>query len=403
MPIKNVGCFAICVYTCFFSGVLKAEEPIPWYQKIRISGYAQLRYNRIPSFHNNDAFVNLQGDRSLAKERSFSIRRARISIASEFNNHIHTMVQLDMASVFESQSGLTVLRDLYADVFFDSQQTFKLRIGQSKIPFGFENMQSSGNRAAMDRADALNSGLKDERDMGAFFYWTPEPQKRLLAALNNARYKGAGDFGVLAIGIYNGQGMNQWETNKTPHGVVHGAWPFEIGEHIFEVGGGAYAGLYTIETETVEGIPVQLGGNTRNRWDARAYMSFYMAPKPFGIQAEYNLGTGPVLKQNASSLRITNTLLHGGYVQCLYTFSSQKRYVGDLSPFTRVGYYTGGRKHEPNTPEYHIKELVLGVEWVPFPGLRTTWQYDIGERNQPNYPYTVQKGHVARVQLQYSF
>jgi hypothetical protein len=41
------------------------------------------------------------------------------------------------------------------------------------VPYGFENLQSSQNRLALDRSDALNSAVKDERDLGAFYYYTP--------------------------------------------------------------------------------------------------------------------------------------------------------------------------------------------------------------------------------------
>jgi phosphate-selective porin len=38
---------------------------------------------------------------------------------------------------------------------FDTKK-FRLRVGQSKVPFGFENLQSSQNRLTLDRNDALN-------------------------------------------------------------------------------------------------------------------------------------------------------------------------------------------------------------------------------------------------------
>jgi phosphate-selective porin len=50
------------------------------------------------------------------------------------------------------------------------QKKISLRVGQSKVPFGFENLQSSQNRLTLDRNDALNSAVANERDLGAFFY-----------------------------------------------------------------------------------------------------------------------------------------------------------------------------------------------------------------------------------------
>jgi hypothetical protein len=45
---------------------------------------------------------------------------------------------------------------------------YRVRIGQSKVPYGFENLQSSQNRLSLDRNDALNSAVV-KRDLGAFF------------------------------------------------------------------------------------------------------------------------------------------------------------------------------------------------------------------------------------------
>jgi hypothetical protein len=36
---------------------------------------------------------------------------------------------------------------------------YRVRIGQSKVPYGFENLQSSQNRLSLDRNDALNSAV----------------------------------------------------------------------------------------------------------------------------------------------------------------------------------------------------------------------------------------------------
>jgi hypothetical protein len=96
---------------------------------------------------------------------------------------------------------------------FDTK--FRLRVGQSKVPFGFENLQSSQNRLTLDRNDALNSAVANERDLGAFFYWAPSKIRERFAMLVKDGYKGSGDYGVFAFGVYNGQtsiGQKEIET-----------------------------------------------------------------------------------------------------------------------------------------------------------------------------------------------
>jgi hypothetical protein len=38
------------------------------------------------------------------------------------------------------------IRDAYFDLSFDAKKEYRVRIGQSKVPYGFENLQSSQNR-----------------------------------------------------------------------------------------------------------------------------------------------------------------------------------------------------------------------------------------------------------------
>jgi hypothetical protein len=97
------------------------------------------------------------------------------------------------------------IRDLYFDLSFDKKKEYRLRVGQSKIPYGFENMQSSSQRLTLDSADGINSAIANERDLGIFFYWAPAEIRERFAMLVKDGYKGSGDFGVFAFGVYNGQ------------------------------------------------------------------------------------------------------------------------------------------------------------------------------------------------------
>src|SRR5690606_27063174 len=101
------------------------------------------------------------------------------------------------------------IRDAYFDVGLDKKNEFRFRIGQSKVPFGFENLQSSQNRLPLDRNDALNSAVSNERDIGVFFYWAPEKIRKRFSMLVREGYKGTGDYGVFGLGVYNGQTANR--------------------------------------------------------------------------------------------------------------------------------------------------------------------------------------------------
>src|ERR1041385_7001053 len=114
--------------------------------------------------------------------------------------------------------------------------------------------------------------------------------------------KGSGDYGVVGLGVFNGQGANKLEKNATPHAIARITYPFEIGDQILEAGVAAYHGLYDVSTS--DGVTVD--GSMR---DVRAIGSLVLYPRPIGLQLEYNIGRGPELVGS----RIQERSLHGGY------------------------------------------------------------------------------------------
>lgn len=88
----------------------------------------------------------------------------------KYYSHVYFYIQPDFASSAASNSlHFGQLRDAYFDISVDKNKEFRFRIGQSKVPFGFENMQSSQNRLPMDPNYALNSALTNELDLGVFY------------------------------------------------------------------------------------------------------------------------------------------------------------------------------------------------------------------------------------------
>ena len=60
-----------------------------------------------------------------------------------FYGQNHESAYMYIQPDFASGGGNFVqIRDAYFDLGLDQKQEFRLRIGQSKVPFGFENLQS---------------------------------------------------------------------------------------------------------------------------------------------------------------------------------------------------------------------------------------------------------------------
>jgi hypothetical protein len=397
--MKNVSLFlgALAMLLSLDSSGQSVPSPKKWYDSFSIRGYGQVRYNRL--FETNDKLKSEQGDRSIGDNGGFFIRRLRIIFSGQINERVYFYIQPDFASS-ASSTGLHFgqLRDAYFDLGLDKDNEFRFRVGQSKIPFGFENMQSSQNRLPLDRNDALNSAASNERDLGVFFYWAPAKTRKLFSSLVNDGLKGSGDYGVFAFGAYNGQTANKPELNDEPHIVARLSYPFEIKNQVIEAGIQAYSGQWTMASDQLSaGVK---SNSTKTYLDERVAASFVLYPKPFGIQAEYNVGTGPEFDKKTGS--IENRRLSGGYATFSYKLDLKKQV---LIPFLRIQNYEGGKKHELDARSYRVNETEIGVEWQPNKNFELVTMYTMSTRRAEDFKLqeNLQSGSLVRIQAQVNF
>jgi phosphate-selective porin O/P len=378
---------------------LASENPPKkeWYEKIGIRGYAQVRYNRL--LETNENLGCEQCDRSWGKNGGFFLRRTRIIFFGQISNQVYFYIQPDIASsASTNRLHFAQLRDAYFDIGVDEKNEYRFRIGQSKIPFGFENMQSSQNRIPLDRNDALNSAVSNERDLGVFFYWAPSSKRQLFSKLVRDGLKGSGDYGVFAFGAYNGQNANNPDLNNEPHIVSRFSYPFEYGNQIVEFGVQGYTGKWVMPKENLsEGVKTN---TDLNYTDQRVAASFILYPKPFGIQAEYNIGEGPEFNKATQSIEVTP--LKGGYVTLSYLKKIDEQ---TLIPFVRYHYYDGGKKHEKDARSYNVNELELGIEWQLNQNFELVANYTISQRRYEDFilQENLQSGNLLRIQAQLNF
>lgn len=375
----------------------KREVPKKWYENISIRGYAQVRYNRL--FETNENLGCEQCDRSWGKNGGFFLRRTRIIFFGQINPRIYFYLQPDFASSPSADRlHFGQLRDAYVDIGLDKKNEFRIRLGQSKIPFGFENMQSSQNRLPLDRADALNSAVSNERDIGGMFYWAPEEKRKLFSELVSSGLKGSGDYGVFGLGIYNGQTANSPELNNELHTAGRFTWPFKINKQIVEAGIQGYKGKFVLTRSNLSaGVK---SNKDLNYLDERVAGTVVIYPMPLGLIAEYNVGRGPEFNKLTDSIEVQR--LRGGYVQALYNLKAGKQII---FPFVRYQYYNGGKKHERDARSYEVRELEIGAEWQPFKQFELVAMYTISNRRYEDFllQNNLQKGSLLRLQAQVNF
>lgn len=133
--------------------------------------------------------------------------------------------------------------------------------------------------------------------------------------------------------------------------------------------------------------------------DQRVAATLAIYPQPFGLQAEYTVGTGP--EYNPATNTIEQQPLHGGYVLANYMIRHKGQFI---IPFTRYQYYDGGKKHELDARSYRVSELEIGVEWQPFRNFESVFMYTISDRTFEDAlrPENRQQGSLLRVQLQFN-
>jgi hypothetical protein len=384
----------------------KPKKESQWYDKISIRGYVQTRYNGL--FSSNDKVSCEQCDKSwgttasgdgVKSNNGFFIRRARIIFSGQIHPNVYFYIQPDLASSpATGVNNFVQLRDAYFDLSFDAKKEYRVRIGQSKVPFGFENLQSSQNRLTLDRNDALNSAVANERDLGAFFYWAPSEIRERFAMLVKDGYKGSGDYGVFAFGAYNGQTASKTEGNRNLHVVARVSYPFIIGSQIVEPGLQAYTGKWAFGSEISSGVSVQ---DKQYTIDQRVAATVVLYPKPFGVQAEYNIGKGPRYNKETNAVEVSN--LEGGYVTLNYKWNLPKNQL--LYPFAKFQYYDGGKKFEKDARSYTVRDYELGLEWLPYKAFELTATWVIADRTFEDsvLKNNRQQGSLLRLQAQFNF
>ena len=342
-----------------------------WYERIGLRGYTQFRGHETGG--GSGAAVEVPADRSVNANESFVIRRGRFIFSGDLSDHLALYAQSDFNASTGAPDFSLQMRDLYADIAFDKAKAWRARLGQSKVPYGFVNLQSSQNRAALERPDALNSAVEGERDLGAALMWASPTARQRFRDLVSQGLKGSGDYGVAAFGVYSGQGLNRSDQNGQAHVMARLSYPFKTaGGQFYELGIQAYRGRFVSPTQAITSggatfTPTQAA---EGALDQRLAVSAVVYPQPFGLEAEWTVGEGPELSADLRS--IAEQRLHGGYVQLHYRTRNGS---GTWFPFTRWQYYDGGRKFGRNAPHDDVNEIDFGLEFARWAEVEVTGVY----------------------------
>jgi len=366
--------------------VVKKALANKWYEKIGLRGYTQFRFSEVNQGEGVD--VEVPADRSVNANETLMIRRGRFIFSGDVTDHVYLYAQSDFNASTGAADFSLQMRDLYADVALDRTKAWRVRLGQSKVPYGWVNMQSSQNRGPLERPDALNGAVEGERDLGAYLMWASPEARRRFRDLVGQGLKGSGDYGVFAVGAYSGQGLNRPDQNGDPHWMARVSYPFKLSSGQFvELGAQGYYGRFVTQTQAVNpgtGV-ITPARPDEGIVDERVALTAVWYPQPFGVEAEWNVGRGPELSDDLT--RIESRPLQGGYVQVNYR---KAKGTSSLFPFVRWQYYDGGRKFARNAPQMKVNEMDFGLELARWAELELTMVYTrTFERTRTSlFPYT---------------
>ena len=366
----------------------------PWYDRISLRGYTQIRYNRL--LESNKQLTCAQCDRSIGNNGGIFLRRGRLVFSGDVSSRVSIYIQPDFGSDAAGAQHYLQLRDAYFDLWLDRAREHRLRFGQSKVPFGFENIQSSSNRLPLDRSDALNSAVPNERDFGLMYYWAPTEARHRFRTLTDSGLKGTGDYGVFGVALVNGQTANRPEANNSLHAFAHVTWPFRLANGQFvEAGVSGYSGRFVVPTRTT-GVAA-----ASEYEDRRVAVALTWYAQPLGFVGEWNWGEGP--EYVAESNRIESRHLRGGFLQAMYRWRTHGQ---TIQPFARAQFYTGGKKLEQDARHHEVHEYEGGIEWLPIPAFELTAEYARSDRRVMDGTLTApntQKGGFLRLQAQFNY
>ncbi len=365
-----------------------------WYERLRLYGYFMFRYNQLG--HPNGNLLSWQ-DASVGNQKAevgqpnqsipfgqpgFFSRRIRTVLAGQVSDRVGVYLQTDFATQLGTSTQAATLVDAWGEYYFDHNKEYRLRIGQQRVPCSFDNWQASRQRMAIDRADATQSCAFGERDLGVSAQWTPKWAQHRWKEMIDYMY-GAGDWGMVNVTVYNGQGRNFTQYDDNLHVGMRLAYPLELpGGRLMEVGMNANRGKSTVSMGTPSNSSLTLfsfnadqTSERTNYTDEHLNVYVYVPPQPWGMIAEYMTGRTP--KRGADGI-VRDSSLYGGYVQGHYQWKYSDN--GLVNFYSRWQEYYGGLKFLTGAPNGQMKELELGAAWMPDPQWEITLAYTFTQR-----------------------
>lgn len=305
---KTIIMALMAVASVSASAQQKQTIEIPsWLSNVKLSGYGMTQYQ-----------YNGQKD---AESNSFNIRMARISLEGRIAGDFYWKTQIQFNGNTSTLGSSPRMVDLFAE--WQKYEYFKVKIGQFKNPFTFENPMHPIDQGFMGYSQNVSklAGFSDRagehasngRDIGLQFQGD---------FLKNANGRNLLHY---QIGVFNGQGTNTKDVDQQKN-VIGGVWVMPVsGMRIGAFGWtGSYArkgtwnddeqGNIIYEKDAAgnsvldkDGKPVkETFSGTRNLNQNRYAFSFEYKKDGWTVRSEYIHSTGKAFAKSITNFNDAN-------------------------------------------------------------------------------------------------
>ncbi|WP_311442494.1 porin [Hoylesella enoeca] len=185
------------------------ETKTTWVNNVKLSGYGIVQYQ----------YVGTDG----AKSNSFNLRLGRVSLEGRILNDFYWKAQIQFNGNTSTLGSSPRLVDLFAE--WQKYGAFRVKVGQFKLPFTFENPMHPLDQGFMSYSQNVTklAGFSDRSGKH------PSNGRDIGVQLQGDFLKNSGGRNLLhyQVGVFNGQGINVKDVDQRKT-VAGGVWVMPV-------------------------------------------------------------------------------------------------------------------------------------------------------------------------------
>ena len=267
-----------------------------WLSNVKLSGYGMTQYQ-------------YSGQKD-AESNSFNIRMARIALEGRIAGDFYWKTQIQFNGNTSNLGSSPRMVDLFAE--WQKYEYFKVKIGQFKNPFTFENPMHPIDQGFMGYSQNVSklAGFSDRAGEHA------SNGRDIGLQLQGDFLKNANGRNLLhyQVGVFNGQGINTKDVDNQKN-VIGGVWVMPVSG--MRIGAFGWTGSYARKGEWTEIVRVPFGTNFdqvitithpdyRKLNQNRYAFSFEYKKDGWTVRSEYIHSTGKAFAKSITNFNDAN-------------------------------------------------------------------------------------------------